>query len=332
MKNKTILITGGAGYIGSHVVLSCLRSGCKVIVVDKDEKACKHLKKCFSRRKKLSVFNADIENDVYMNGIMTNDKIDAVVHCAAYISAPESVESPLKYYENNTAKTVKLLQIMRSHGVNTFIFASSAAVYGNISPDGILRENDRCKPATPYGESKLMVETILKKHAKQSPAFRYVSFRFFYAAGSDIDNKIQDINWSNKSNLIPQLIKSVIKETGSVKIYGTDLPTPDGTCIRDYIHPTDIASAIMVALENDDIRGVFNLGTNKGSTVWEVIKEVVSVTRSELDIQHVKPRDGDPPLVISESSKFQKASGWEPTYNLREIVESAYKSYRKVSK
>ena len=332
MKNKTILVTGGAGYIGSHVVLSCLRSGCKVIVVDKDEKACKHLKKCLSRRKKLSVYNADIENDVYMNGIMSNNKIDAVVHCAAYISAPESIQSPLKYYENNTAKTLKLLEMMKSHGVNIFIFASSAAVYGNISPDGILRESDRCKPVTPYGESKLMVETVLKKHASQSPAFRYVSFRFFNAAGNDIDNKIQDINWGSKSNLIPQVLKSVIKDTGSVKIYGTDLPTPDGTCIRDYIHPTDIASAILISIENEEINGVFNLGTNKGSTVWEVIKEVVSITQGELDIQHVKPREGDPHLVIAESTKFKNVSGWEPSYNLREIVESAYKSYRKVSK
>ena len=332
MKNKTILVTGGAGYIGSHIVLSCLRSGCDVIVVDKDEKACEYLKKCFRRRKKLSVFNADIENDVYINGIMTNNKIDAVVHCAAYVSAPESIHSPLKYYENNTAKTLKLLQMMKSHGVNTFVFASSAAVYGNVSPDGILRENDRCKPTTPYGESKLMVETVLKKHAKQSPAFRYVSLRFFNAAGNDIDNKIQDINWSSKTNLIPQILKSIIKGDGSVKIYGTDLPTPDGTCIRDYIHPTDIASAVLISIENENIHGVFNLGTNKGSTVWEVIKEIVSVTQSELDIKHIKPRDGDPPLVISESTKFQKASGWEPAYNLREIVESAYKSYRKVSK
>ena len=332
MKSKTILITGGAGYIGSHAVLSCLDAGHKVIVVDKDTKACDHLTKCLRRRKRLSVFNADIDNDVYMNGIFSNEKVDAVIHCAAYICVPESVDNPLKYYENNTAKTIKLIHMMRSHAVNTLVFASTAAVYGMTDPEKAITEKVRCKPINAYGESKLMIETILKKHSEKNPNFRYTSFRFFNVAGSDIGNRVQDIHWKEKQNLVPKIMGIAINETGTLKVYGTNLPTKDGSCIRDYIHPTDLASAMLTAIENDKINGVYNLGTKSGSSVWEIVKESVSVTQCELDIDHCPPRQGDPHVLIADSTKFREASGWESTYNTREMIESAYKAYRKVTK
>ena len=332
MKNKkTVMVTGGTGYIGSHAVLACLDAGHKVIVIDKDKGACDHLTKCLKRRKKLQVFNADIDNDVYIDGIFSNEKVDAVIHCAAYICVPESVENPLKYYENNTAKSIKLLNKMKNHGVNTFVFASTAAVYGAAKDGVALTETTPCKPINAYGESKLMIETVLKKHAKQNPNFRYASFRFFNVAGNDLGNRVQDIHWREKQNLVPKIMNIVIRQKGTLKVFGTDLPTADGSCVRDYIHPSDLATAMLTAVEKD-VHGVFNLGTKNGSSVWEMVKESVSVTQTELDVEHAKPRAGDPHVLIADSTKFREATGWEPTYTTREMIETAYKAYRKVSK
>jgi UDP-glucose 4-epimerase len=332
-KEKSVLVTGGAGYIGSHIVLSCLDAGYKVIVIDKDKKACDHLIKCTKRRKKIKVFNADIDNDVYIDGIFTNENIGAVIHCAAYISVPESVDNPLKYYANNTAKTTKLLYKMKKHNINLFLFSSTAAVYG--IPD---RESERgitektpCKPINPYGESKLMVETILKRHSLQNPNFRYVSFRFFNVAGSDISNRVQDIHWKKKGNIVPKLLNSVLNKKG-FQVFGTDYDTDDGSCVRDYIHPTDLATAHMLALGNDKLKGVYNLGSNKGNSVWEVIKSTVRVTDEEIEIEHAKRRKGDPPVLTADPKKFMEASGWEPSYTMKEIISTAYKAYKKVSK
>mgnify|MGYP003147221712 FL=1 len=331
-KGDTVLVTGGAGYIGSHITLSLLDSGHEVIVVDRDDTACKHLQKCLSRRKKLKVYNADISNDVYMDGIMTNNDVKAVVHCAADISVPESMDNPLKYYENNVGKTLILLERMRKHNINLFVFSSSAAVYGTTKEADILEltEQTPCRPISPYGESKLMIETILRKHSLRNPNFRYVSFRFFNVAGNDIGNKIQDVRWRKKHNLVPKLFASVIDEKNDFEVYGTNYDTKDGSCVRDYVHPYDIASAHTTALKDEKVAGVYNLGSSKGSSVWDVVKAAVSITEFEMEILNGRARKGDPPILLADSTKFREATGWEPIYSLDEIVMTAYKAYKKV--
>jgi UDP-glucose 4-epimerase len=330
-KEKSVLVTGGAGYIGSHIVLSCLDAGYRVVVIDRDEKACKHLQKCLSRRKKLKVFNADIENDVYMDGIFQNENIGAIIHCAADISVPESVDNPVKYYYNNTSKSIKLLDTARRYNVNNFIFSCTAAVYGEPPEDvaNSIPETHPCRPINAYGESKLMFETILKRHSDVNPNFKYCSLRYFNVAGSDIDNRVQDLHWRKKENIIPKILSRVIDDKGEFKIFGTDYETADGSCIRDYIHPTDLANAHLVCLEKN-VKGVFNLGTNRGTSVWEVIKEVVSATSSEINVVHSGRRKGDPKVLVANPTRFMKETGWEPAYKISEIIRTAYKAYRKV--
>ena len=330
-KEKSVLVTGGAGYIGSHIVLSCLDAGYHVVVIDRDEKACKHLQKCLSRRKKIKIFNADIDNDVYMDGIFENENIGAIMHCAADISVPESVDNPVKYYHNNTSKSIKLLEKAKKNGVNNFVFSCTAAVYGEPPANvaGSIPETQPCRPINAYGESKLMFETILKRYSEVNPNFKYASLRYFNVAGNDIQNRVQDIHWKKKENIIPKIMSRIIEGKGEFRIFGVDYDTPDGSCIRDYIHPSDLANAHLVCLQKGTT-GVFNLGTNRGSSVWEIVRESVESTGSEIDVIHDKPRKGDPKILVANPSRFIEKTGWEPAYNLGEIVRTAYKAYRKV--
>jgi len=330
-KEKSVLVTGGAGYIGSHIVLTCLDAGYHVVVIDRDEKACKHLQKCLSRRKKIKVFNADIDNDVYMDGIFNNENIGAIIHCAADISVPESVDNPVKYYYNNTSKSIKLLEKAKRYGVNNFVFSCTAAVYGEPKGDVAksIPETQPCRPINAYGESKLMFETILKRYSGVNPNFKYTSLRYFNVAGSDIGNRVQDIHWRQKGNVIPKIMSRIIDGKGEFTIFGIDYDTPDGSCLRDYIHPTDLANAHLMCLEKE-ITGVYNLGTSRGVSVWEIVKEVVSATNSEIDVIHDKRRQGDPKILVANPSRFMKETGWEAAYNIGEIIRTAYKAYKKV--
>ncbi len=331
-KEKSVLVTGGAGYIGSHIVLTCLDAGYHVIVIDRDEKACKHLQKCLSRRKKIKIFNADIDNDVYMDGVFQNENIGAIIHCAADISVPESVDNPLKYYFNNTSKSIKLLEKAKRYGVNNFVFSCTAAVYGEPKGDVAksIPETQPCRPINAYGESKLMFETILKRYSEVNPNFKYTSLRYFNVAGNDIGNRVQDIHWRQKGNIIPKILSSVIDGKGEFRIFGTDYDTSDGSCIRDYIHPTDLANAHLLCIEKD-VKGVFNLGNKqrcfclgncqRSLCLQPTLKLMWFMTREEKAI---------PKVLVANPTIFIKETGWEPAYNLGEIVRTAYKAYRKV--
>jgi UDP-glucose 4-epimerase len=329
MKRETILVTGGAGYIGLHAVNALLSSGRKVIVVDWNEQSCDLLRKTFSRRKKQpEVYCADIDNDVYINGILKNEKPDAVMHFASSISVPESIRNPLLYYTNNTAKTIRLVDRMIRNGVYRLICSSTAAVYGSPENNEPLQENTLCKPINAYGQSKLMIEHILKKTSQTIPAFKYTSFRYFNVAGSNIDGKIRDPQWRSKGNVIPKFLSAVLDGKPHLEIYGTDYDTPDGTCIRDYIHVDDIISAHMIALDSK-IEGVYNLGSSEGSSVWNVVEKTVAVTNTEIDVIHKPRREGDPSILIADSSRFRELTNWEPTYTLKEMIASAWKAYSK---
>ena len=330
-KEKSVLVTGGAGYIGSHVVLACLDAGYRVVVIDRDEKACKHLQKCLSRRKKLKVFNADIGNDVYLDGIFSNENVGAIMHLAADISVPESIDNPVKYYFNNTSKSIKLLEAARRHGVNNFIFSCTAAVYGEPSKDvaASIPETQPCRPINAYGESKLMFETILRRYQKANPRLKYPSLRYFNVAGNDIGNRVQDINWKKKENIVPKILKNVLDGKNSFTVFGVDYKTEDGSCIRDYIHPSDLANAHVTCLKNE-VCGVFNLGSKKGYSVWDVVHECITVVGEEMEVTHGNRRKGDPAILVADSSKFHEATGWEATFSLNEIIATALKAYKKV--
>ena len=208
-KSKTIVVLAEPDTLEATLFLECLTQDTKLWSLTKT-KFGDYLIKRQSRRKRLKVYNADITNDVYMDGIFKNHDVGAVCHCAAYISVPESVDNPLKYYENNTAKTINLLHRMKKNNINVFLFASTAAVYGDQKGKELISEKTLCQPINAYGESKLMVETILRKHALTHPNFRYVSFRFFNVAGNDIQNRVQDIHWKSKGNLVPKVLGNVI--------------------------------------------------------------------------------------------------------------------------
>ena len=272
-----ILVTGGAGYIGSHVVFDLLSAGHNVFVIDRDRKACEYLKKKLSRRRKLKVYCGDIEDNIFTENILSNHNIDAVVHLAALISVRESVANPVEYFHNNTGKTIKLLSLIEKYKVPRFVFSSTAAVYGDVKLDDMpITEESSVKPTNPYGMSKLLVEHVVEKMAEVNDDFSYVAFRYFNVAGNDIDNRVSDYRWREKENLVPCVLKNALGESNDLKVFGTEYDTMDGTCIRDYIHVSDIASAHTIALEKGN--GVYNLGTGTGNSVMEVIGAMNKVT------------------------------------------------------
>lgn len=325
-KHEKVLVTGGAGYVGTHAVAALLASGKEVIVIDRDQEACDNLRKLYPRKKKLHIHCTDIDSDVWMNGILDNHSPTACMHFASCISVPESVSNPLKYYYENTSKTINLLQRLNRKGVHRFIFSSSAAVYGTPESPHSITETTPCKPINAYGNSKLMIEFILKQLSDTIPAFKYTSFRYFNVAGSHISGKLYDCRWKEKGNLFPKFLKGILHNEGKVEVYGVDYPTKDGTAVRDYIHPEDVVSAHMIALDND-ISGVYNLGSNEGSSVWDVVEKFVAVTNTELDVLHKGRRSGDPASLIADSTLFRQVSGWEPAYTLKDMVATAWKTY-----
>lgn len=326
VNHSKVLVTGGAGYIGSHAVASLLSSSRHVVVVDKDKEACENLLKIFQNNKNLTVHCTDIDNDVWMDGILENEKPTACFHFAGYSSIQESIKDPLKYYNNNTAKTINLLKRLNRNGVHRFIFASTAAVYGNPESPQSITEITPCKPINAYGNSNLMIEFILKQMFDTIPAFEYTSFRIFNVAGCHLSGKIFDSNWKNKENIFCKFMTGILNQEGRIEVYGVDYPSKDGTAVRDYIHPEDVISAMMIALDND-IKGVYNLGSEEPSSVWDVVEKFVSVTDRELDVIHKNRRNGDLPVLCADTKEWRTVSGWEPAYTLKDMVATTWKTY-----
>ena len=264
-----ILVTGGAGYIGSHVVKQLGKLGYKVLVLD-------HLSKGYKEAVlygKLQILDLKDKNE--LKKTISSFKPDAIMHFAAFIEVAESIKYPVKYYQNNTANTLNLIEVMLEEGVgvNNFIFSSTAAVYGE--PEKIpIKEDFPLAPINPYGQSKAFVERILQDVDKANESFRYVSLRYFNVAGADPEGRIGESH-NPETHLIPLILKTAKGERKSIKIFGTDYPTPDGTAIRDYIHVEDLANAHIVALEyllNGGKSDVFNCGYGHGHSVKEVIE------------------------------------------------------------
>ena len=324
---QKILVTGGAGYIGSHVVKALGEQGYEVLVFDN-----------LSTGNDWAVLSGrlvqgELADRAALDRLLAEFHPDAVIHFAASIVVSESVAEPLKYYRNNTATALNLLEALRAHGVDRFIFSSTAAVYGipEIIPVNELAPLD---PINPYGTSKMMTELVLRDLALADPAFRYVALRYFNVAGADGGNRIGQA-YKNPTHLITRALKTASGTYPELQVFGTDYDTPDGTCIRDYIHVDDLASAHVLALQSLLAGGesaVFNCGYGQGYSVREVIAAAKKITGVVFTVTEAERRDGDPPALVADSSLIQSRLGWKPRHNdLEYIIGTAWAWERKVS-
>ena len=314
-----ILVTGGAGYIGSHTVKAILKAGYEVVVID--DLSSGHQEFVLTPH----FVRADIRDRQALTEVFQKFPITAVMHFAALTSVPESVADPARYYEVNLWGTFNLLEAMRAFGVKLFVFSSSAAVYGD--PEKIpIPEDHPTRPKSPYGKTKLMAEEMLADYAKAYD-FRYVSLRYFNAAGSDPEGEIGE--WHEpERHLIPIVLEAALGKRPYVEIYGTDYETPDGTGIRDYIHVSDLASAHVLALQYLERGGksdVFNLGIGRGYSVREVVEICRRVTGREIPVREAPRRPGDPAVLVADPSKAMRELGWRPRFTeLAPIVGTAW--------
>lgn len=319
----TVLVTGGAGYIGSHIVKRLLEKEVRTVVLDNLRTG--HREAVVGG----TFIQGDIGDEQILRQVFAAHGIDSVIHMAADCLVGESVENPLKYFTNNIGKGLKLLSQMLKHKVHKVVFSSSAAVYGNPSRVPI-EEDEPPHPINPYGETKLIFERILES-CRAAHGLQYVSLRYFNAAGADPDGLIGE-DHHPETHLIPTVLRALLRKGRTVPLYGTDYDTPDGTCIRDYIHIVDLADAHILALEALDAgRGsdVFNLGNGKGFSVKEIIQTASQVTGRRIPVVESPRRPGDPPILIASSEKIAKGLGWSPRYGtLEEMIDTAWRWHR----
>jgi len=323
MLNKgTLLITGGAGYIGSHTVKHLLKKGEKIVVLDN---------LVFGHREslphdKITFVHGDMSDAELVEKLFAEHKPEAVLHFAAYCYVGESVEEPLKYYRNNVLAPLTVLEAMKKHGTKRFIFSSTCATYG--VPQRIpIDENNPQEPVNPYGASKLMLERVLKD-SETGWGLQSVFLRYFNASGCDLDGEIGE-DHNPETHLIPRILMALTGEIESITVFGTDYPTEDGTCIRDYIHVNDLANAHALALEHLRAGGestAVNLGTGRGFSVKEIISTAEEVTGKKVPVSYGPRRAGDPPELICNPAKAKAVLGWEAEFkDPRQHIESAWK-------
>lgn len=315
----TILVTGGAGYIGSHMVLELLGSGRQVAVIDNLSTGFRWAVANGAR-----LYVGDIADTDLIRKIIADEGVTAIIHFAGSIVVPESVADPLGYYLNNTVKSRGLIQTALESGVHQLIFSSTAAVYGDPGEEPV-NENLPLQPMSPYGSSKLMTEIMLRDTANAHD-FEYVALRYFNVAGADPKGRSGQ-STPNATHLIKVACETALGKRDSMKIFGTDYPTADGTCIRDYIHVSDLAKAHLKALEyleNGGKSDVFNCGYSHGFSVREVVGAVKTASGVDFNVVETARRPGDPSAIVAASSKIRDRLGWQPELDdLNGIVASA---------
>ena len=318
-----ILVTGGAGYIGSHVLKALLKEGHRVITLD-------NLQKGYREAVTGGKFiEGDLADKKLLNKIMKEDEIEGVIHLAADSLVGESMEKPGKYYMNNFANGINLLQAMINNDVKNIVFSSTAAVYGE--PDEIpIKENNKTEPTSTYGESKLFFEKALKRY-DDTYGLKYASLRYFNAAGADPEGEIGEAH-DPETHLIPIVLQTALGIRDKIYIFGDDYPTNDGSCIRDYIHVNDLAAAHLLALEalaEGKESSIYNLGSGEGYSVKEVIDTVKEVTGRDFEVEVSERRAGDPAVLIASSDKIQKELDWQPKYTeLEKIISTAWQWHK----
>ncbi|MEC7277029.1 MAG: UDP-glucose 4-epimerase GalE [Bdellovibrionota bacterium] len=321
-----VLITGGAGYIGSHVLNLLGEQGHDIVVVDN----------LSTGRRESLLYGCheefDLNDTEKLEALIKEERFEACLHFAGSIVVPESVEKPLEYYDNNTINSFNLIRLCRDHGVNKFIFSSTAALYGDSAPGGICTEETMVLPINPYGRSKQMTEMMLEDTAKVTD-LNYVALRYFNVAGANVDLKIGQCS-PNATHLIKIASECAAGKRAGMSIFGEDYDTKDGTCVRDYIHIDDLAQAHVDALsylERESKSAVLNCGYGHGFTVKEVVATVKKVTGVDFPVEMVGRRAGDAGILISKAEKIRSVLGWVPKYDdLELIVRTAFEWEKKL--
>ena len=323
----TILVTGGAGYIGSHAVLALQQAGYQVVVLDNLVYGHRELVESVL---KAELVVGDTNDRALLDHLFNTHDIAAVMHFAAYAYVGESVTEPAKYYRNNVTGTLTLLEAMVDANIKKFVFSSTCATYG-VPKTVPIPEDHPQDPINPYGATKLMVERIL---ADFDPAYQLksVSFRYFNAAGADPNGQLGE-DHEPETHLIPLILLTAMGKRDAISIFGTDYPTADGTCIRDYIHVADLAAAHVLGLEyllNGGDSQLFNLGNGSGFSVKEVIEAARAVTGKPIKVIECDRRPGDPPALVGSSAKARQTLGWQPKYNdIHQILTDAWNWHQK---
>ena len=330
--SKQILVTGGAGYIGSHCVLALIKQGYKVVIFDNFSTGHKTTAETLMQYGDVSLYEGDLLEYTSLNEVFKSFDIDAVIHFAAFSQVAESVKNPQKYYINNVCGTVNLLKSMLENGVKKIVFSSTAATYGEPKYTPI-DENYPQNPINPYGQTKLTIEKIMDDYDKAYD-LRSVRLRYFNVAGADSEGRVGE--WHEpETHLIPNILKSTFADGKTFEMYGTDYNTKDGTCVRDYINVEDLADAHILALEYLNKGGetnFFNLGTNDGNSVKDVFRTCEIVTGKKIDLRTCPRRDGDPAVLVADNTKARRILHWQPKRDLTQSIQTAYDWEKKIYK
>jgi UDP-glucose 4-epimerase len=313
-----VLVTGGAGYIGSHTVKRLIDNGFEVVVLDNLSRG--HIE---AVPENVHFEKADLLDEPGLKKAIKKYKIDAVIHFAAFAYVGESVENPGLYYQNNVMGSFNLIKVINELGIKKFVFSSTCSIYGN--PENIpISEKEPANPINPYARTKYMIENILSDF-ETAHGLKYAALRYFNAAGDSDDASIGESH-DPEPHLIPLVLYTALGKRDIIKIYGDDYDTPDGTCIRDYIHVNDLADAHIKALqyiEKGDST-VINLGTGNGNSVKEIVDAAKKITGKEIKSEITGRRAGDPAILVADNKKAKEVLGWKPEYNLESILETAW--------
>tara|TARA_Y100000310_G_scaffold246869_1_gene252309 strand:- start:13137 stop:14108 length:972 start_codon:yes stop_codon:yes gene_type:complete len=313
-----VLVTGGAGYIGSHTVKELVKEHDVIIY---DNLTTGHKKLIDS---KANFIEGDLSDYEKLNQIFKEHKIDAVIHFSAYSLVGESIKDPIKYYQNNVVNSLNLLKAMVENNVNKLIFSSSAAIYG--TPKELpIKESHPLNPINPYGETKMIFERLLR-YFDRSFNLKSISLRYFNVAGA---SPLEDIgeNHENETHLIPSILETALGKRNNIKIFGNDYNTNDGTCIRDFVHVVDIAKAHILALnylnKNMETKS-YNIGSKNGYSVKEIIDLCKEITKKNIEVINEDRREGDPSVLIADSSRFKEEIGWKEQYDIKDMIQHAW--------
>jgi len=315
---KTILVMGGAGYIGSHTVKHLLDNNYQVVIADN---------LIYGHREAVDAraefVHADLLDPYSLDKLFATHSIDAVIHFAAFAYVGESVTEPEKYYYNNVIGTVNLLKAMLAHNIKKIVFSSTCATYGEPQYTPINEQHPQ-NPINPYGRTKLMIEQIFADY-ERAYGLKHIALRYFNAAGCSSDGSIGESH-TPETHLIPLVLKAIKGERADIKVFGTDYDTPDGTCIRDYIHVEDLALAHRLALEKlDEYSGCLNLGTGIGTSVKEIITAAEQVSGQKCPTVYAARRAGDPARLFADNAKAKEILGWQPKYtDIKDIIQTAW--------
>ena len=329
----TVLVTGGAGYIGSHTLVCLLDLGYEVVVYDNlvnsSVKALRHVEEITG--KYLEFVEGDVTDSRALDDLFEKYSIDAVIHFAALKAVGESSQLPLQYYETNVYGSLCLLKAMEKAGVNDFVYSSSATVYGEVNPSPYVETMELGSPSSPYGASKVMVERVLADTARVNPKFRAISLRYFNPVGAHPSGLIGEDPSGVPNNLLPFITQVAVGLRDSLSVFGGDYPTADGTCIRDYLHVMDLAEGHVVAIdwlaEQSNFNGVeaFNLGAGTGVSVLEIIASFEAATYQKINFKIVERRAGDLPAFWANADKADKVLNWQAKRTLVEMMEDAWR-------